>query len=427
MKETKTYIIAFDEKKILFRLIPEKGRAIRVKKDHKKFEWLQQQETGKVVKINAKGRWTSSKDYDGLYNKLQSESTTDSKPITSKKTKVRSTIKVKENPLPKTKPEPVKSILGYHEVELKVKANMSKYVEVNTSVEETHDELLLEVATFFTTVSFASAPSIQRKFKIGYNRATRIIEALEELSIIKDGKPLVSNTDGLLRFFPNGKGGVSKENNGVNLNIDPKSSKWPVTEKLTCLSCQGKGKITEISIQRGGFLNLKKKEVFLESVCTTCNGVGYSEKQHFPYKLNYSKSYSFFLKSSLNFDLVAKAILDSFLTKDEFTKDELLSFLKFNHDKWDEVEKSFCRNFSFLKGSEPSSDDVPVYATWEMVQEVSDKLNEYSAFMLIDANGFIAPLFKTEIIDNGTKRRSTKDDNIYYKFTKTAKKLYKSL
>ena len=73
MSETKEYIIVFEERRKVYRLIPKTGRVIRVKKDHKKFEWVQQQEPGKVVKINSAGRWTSSKDYNGLYQQIQQE------------------------------------------------------------------------------------------------------------------------------------------------------------------------------------------------------------------------------------------------------------------------------------------------------------------------------------------------------------------
>ena len=74
MSDVKIYTIAFDEKKNLFRLVPETGRVMRVKSDHKKFEWLKKQEAGRVVKINASGRWTASKDYDGLYARLSAQS-----------------------------------------------------------------------------------------------------------------------------------------------------------------------------------------------------------------------------------------------------------------------------------------------------------------------------------------------------------------
>ena len=84
MSETKEYIIVFEERRKVYRLIPKTGRVIRVKKDHKKFEWVQQQEPGKVVKINSAGRWTSSKDYNGLYQQIQQEN----KPNNQKDTEI---------------------------------------------------------------------------------------------------------------------------------------------------------------------------------------------------------------------------------------------------------------------------------------------------------------------------------------------------
>ena len=76
MSAPKSYIVRYDEKKKLFRLIPEKGRAMRIKGDHKKFEWLQQLAPGKIVKISATGRWTASKDYDGLSQKIEQAAVT---------------------------------------------------------------------------------------------------------------------------------------------------------------------------------------------------------------------------------------------------------------------------------------------------------------------------------------------------------------
>ena len=43
------------------------GEDINIGAEHEKYEWLASQETGRVIKINEKGRWNSSKDYKGLY------------------------------------------------------------------------------------------------------------------------------------------------------------------------------------------------------------------------------------------------------------------------------------------------------------------------------------------------------------------------
>ena len=51
---------------------------------HPKFEWLSGQEAGRIVKINEKGRWNSSKDYDGLYESIKPRKSKASKAETKK-------------------------------------------------------------------------------------------------------------------------------------------------------------------------------------------------------------------------------------------------------------------------------------------------------------------------------------------------------
>lgn len=68
--------------------------------------------------------------------------------------------------------------------------NIIKEIEnVNTSSEEDYDELLDEATRIVTDLGQASTSLLQRKLRIGYNRAARIIEQLEETGIIscKDG------------------------------------------------------------------------------------------------------------------------------------------------------------------------------------------------------------------------------------------------
>ena len=134
---------------------------------------------------------------------------------------------------------------------------------------------------------------------------------------------------------------------------------------------------------------------------------------------------------NFNFDLVAKEILNEFITKNEFTKSELLSFLASKEEFKEEAFISFKEKYH--------DDDLWIYLNWDTPPPkglVLESIGGYQAihsmfgtkgFFLIDAEPFIVPLFKTQVIDNGTKRRSSKDDNIYYKFTKKAKNLYKDL
>ena len=442
MSETKEYIIVFEERRKVYRLIPKTGRVIRVKKDHKKFEWVQQQEPGKVVKINSAGRWTSSKDYNGLYQQIQQENKPNTESIAEIEERIRNefeqyynektsqylneieNVDGKEDPdLPadaKTDNKE-KSILGHHDVKLGVSVEMSKYEETNTLRQsEEADELLLDVATFYTTVSFASTQIIQRKFLIGYNRASRIVDALEKLSVIKDHKPLVQSTAEVKQLLGNG-------NEEIDLGIDPKSSKWPITEKINCSKCSGKGKITSTRIESTGFLKLKKKEVYDETVCVSCNGVGYSEKLHYPYHFVPPQDYNYNIEVSYDLDNVVKELLDKFISKNEFTKQDMLYFLRYSKTVEHGAEQEFSKKYSLKSGTPPKAGSVPQNATWEMIEKISITLNQFTDFTVNNTAGFIDLLFKLQIIDDGTQRRSTKDTDTYYKFTKQAKKLYKDL
>ena len=303
---------------------------------------------------------------------------------------------------------------------LKVEAKMSRYRPSQEVSEQEYDDLLLEVAEFYTTVSSASVSTIQRKFLIGYNRATRIVDSLEELGFIDEGKTKVDNTAELAAF-------LGKAPTSIDLNVDPKSPEWPITEKINCPACKGAGKTISTSIEKTGFLKLRKKEVHTELICTPCKGLGYTERQHFPYRFEAPKYYSYSLQVDYDFDLVAKELIDYFIGGDEFSKEDLLRFLKKNSSIRSTAEAAFCTKYSFQDGLAPTASDVPIQATWSTIETLSDKLNTYCYFSLSETNDFISILFKTQILDNGSKRRSTKDQNIYYKFTRSAKKLYKSL
>ena len=78
------YCFSFDEKKNHFILIDSNGTQVQINSAHKKFEWLQSQETGRVIKISEKGRWNSSKDYKGLYDEINSTHRKQAKPSVTK-------------------------------------------------------------------------------------------------------------------------------------------------------------------------------------------------------------------------------------------------------------------------------------------------------------------------------------------------------
>jgi len=50
--------------------------------------------------------------------------------------------------------------------------------------DDEQDALYDEAVAFITTTRKASISSVQRKFKIGYNRAARIIESMEAAGVI---------------------------------------------------------------------------------------------------------------------------------------------------------------------------------------------------------------------------------------------------
>ena len=56
--------------------------------------------------------------------------------------------------------------------------------EVKTVEEEYDDPLYNDIVEFVVTSGKASASLLQRRFKLGYNRAARIIDLLEERGII---------------------------------------------------------------------------------------------------------------------------------------------------------------------------------------------------------------------------------------------------
>jgi S-DNA-T family DNA segregation ATPase FtsK/SpoIIIE len=56
--------------------------------------------------------------------------------------------------------------------------------DLNGEGEEEYDELYDQAVAFVSSLKGASASMIQRKFRIGYNRAARIIEMMERESVV---------------------------------------------------------------------------------------------------------------------------------------------------------------------------------------------------------------------------------------------------
>ena len=592
---SKTYTITFDEKKKRYRLTPETGRVILVRADHKKFEWLKSQEKGKIVKISDSGRWTSSKDYDGLYDAVKIlskekiiDNTSSTKVIKAKSAEKKGDIKKSESGLmdvircdeheylvwkwrpsgkenSKKKENAIRygSSLRVKDGELAVFVYKQKNGENQDFIIGPHDQTIKSenfpiltsiVGTAFggespfqAEIYFISLSDyIQIRFDIPYFDVFdyrlpslsvplavrgnllcnitdyKVFTKLNKLSlfelehfknqvkdaITKDIKRVVksfnANYKGIpilqierkildleeeceetlrnfldqdfginlksLKFYKlefdkdcdnykelkRGLAAIEEESklkteiaasilgyHEVNLigakrlskyveDEDIKKGTKEIHEKTTCSNCKGTGKIVSISLESTGFLNLKKKEVRTESVCSNCEGIGYLEKTNYPYRLEEPKLYECSAAINFNFDLVAKEILNEFITKNEFTKSELLSFLASKEEFKEEAFISFKEKYH--------DDDLWIYLNWDTpppkglvlesigsYQAVHNMMGGTKGFSLIDAEPFIAPLFKTQVIDNGTKRRSSKDDNIYYKFTKKAKNIYKDL
>ena len=95
MASTTSYIINFNKKNSVFTLTSTQDE-LKVDAKHKKYEWLKSQDAGRIVKISAKGRWNSSKDYIGLYDEINSS-------LSKKKSTVKSSVKAT-----KRKAKPVK-------------------------------------------------------------------------------------------------------------------------------------------------------------------------------------------------------------------------------------------------------------------------------------------------------------------------------
>ncbi|MTH55639.1 cell division protein FtsK [Bacillus mangrovi] len=65
--------------------------------------------------------------------------------------------------------------------------NQEEFLQ-KSSLQTEEDDLFLEACEFVVSQSGASTSSLQRRFRIGYNRAARLIDMMEEQGIISEGK-----------------------------------------------------------------------------------------------------------------------------------------------------------------------------------------------------------------------------------------------
>jgi S-DNA-T family DNA segregation ATPase FtsK/SpoIIIE len=85
--------------------------------------------------------------------------------------------------------------------------------EEKAETEEPTDELLPEAAHFVVATQQASVSAVQRRFRVGYSRAGRIIDALERLGIVgpyegSKSRQVVATEIDLTRIFDGGKEGA---------------------------------------------------------------------------------------------------------------------------------------------------------------------------------------------------------------------------
>ena len=132
MASTTPYIINFNKKTGVFTLTSTKDE-VKVDAKHKKYEWLKNQEAGRIVKISDKGRWNSSKDYIGLYDEINSYKS-------KKKSTVKSSVKTT-----KRKAKPVKD----NSTELKeLKTQLKELQTSNNKLKTENAKLKNEVKLF---------------------------------------------------------------------------------------------------------------------------------------------------------------------------------------------------------------------------------------------------------------------------------------
>lgn len=142
MASSTAYIIILNAKTGVFTLISEKDE-LTIDKSHKKYEWLQSQETGRVIKISEKGRWNSSNDYEGLYDAVKSlsKSKSESKRSSTKNAESK-TRKPKETT---TKAKKIKSSRASTSKETKA-ARQTKEVRLQSEVDKLRKEITSQQA-----------------------------------------------------------------------------------------------------------------------------------------------------------------------------------------------------------------------------------------------------------------------------------------
>lgn len=183
------YTISFLRDKNTFILTNEKGKTIKVNSKHNKYEWLKGQEKGKVVKISDSGRWTSSKDYDGLYDtmKILSKNKIITKNTTSKQsTDITIQSKIKSAKLQKTDTSKTD----------KTNEKIARLQEEIIALQEENIRLQKELV-----VKQKETSSVKEKLKSAELKNNGLINAVKDMKSQKN--KAISDAEKLQNFYDN--------------------------------------------------------------------------------------------------------------------------------------------------------------------------------------------------------------------------------
>ena len=300
-----------------------------------------------------------------------------------------------------------------------------------------------------------STSLLMRKLKLGYETASYLISKLVSINVIDGNHPSYSLLYSEIESVP-------------NFNMDFKSDLWPIKEKISCNDCEEgflnivkeekteflkpKAKTTLEKLKKG-FLNIVKEEKteFLNSGTKTtleklrfkpCKD-GFAEKMHFPLTTDIGNE-TIMINAEFNFDKIANHLLNKLILKKEFTKKDIfLEINNFEFDKDGQVSKflkndeSFTYPLSDFKEFKNDLEHLTVQGrdlTYLSIKNFFKNEEDFFKKIVLswvpddlelDINNFITQLYKLDIVVEGTQRRSVKDTDDYYKFSKKAKNFYK--
>ena len=110
------YIFKFDIITQEFNLTSNQD-ILTINAEHKKFSWLQSLEAGRIVKISAKGKWTSSKDYNNLYETIKPPKKVVAKRVKKKRSKLHPIKKHQSKHQPTVFSSILRNLIFYFEIQ----------------------------------------------------------------------------------------------------------------------------------------------------------------------------------------------------------------------------------------------------------------------------------------------------------------------